>query len=75
VIGTIPEGREPSPVGRAVLGAHDSNIHHALARSLLPEARVGRCWQARQEDIPAFQAVELVKPAQRATRAAPASEG
>jgi hypothetical protein len=75
VIGTIPEGREPSPVARAGLGAHDLNVHHALARSLLPEARAGRCWQVRREDIPAFQAVELVKPAERAALVAPAGEG
>jgi hypothetical protein len=72
---TIREGRKPSPIDRAVLGAKDLNVHHALALSILPEARAGRCWRARQEDIPAFQAVELVKPAQRATLAAPASEG
>ncbi len=75
VSGTIPEGREPSPVARAVLGAHDLNAHRALALSLLPGARVGRCWQVRREDIPASQPVVLVKPVERAALAAPAGEG
>jgi hypothetical protein len=75
VIGTIPEGREPSPVDRAVLGAKDLNVHRALAKSLLPGARVGRCWQVRHEDIAAFPAGELGKPAERAALAAPAGEG
>ena len=72
---TIRKGLEPSPVARAVLGAHDLNAHRALAKSLLPGARVGRCWQVRHEAIPAFQAVELVKPAERAALAAPTGQG
>jgi hypothetical protein len=75
VIGTIPEGLEPSPVDRAVLGAHDLNVHRALAKSLRPGARVGRCRQVGREAIPAFQAGKLVKPAERAALAAPAGEG
>jgi hypothetical protein len=75
VIGTVPEGREPSPVDRAGLGAKELNIHRALAKSILPGARVGRCWRVRHEAIPAFPAVELVKPAERAALAAPAGEG
>jgi hypothetical protein len=66
--GTVPEGREPSPVDRAALGANDLNVHRALAKSILPGARVGRCWRVRHEAIPAFQAVALVTPAERAAK-------
>jgi hypothetical protein len=75
VIGTIPEGREPSPVDRAALGAKDLNIHRALAKSLLPGARVGRCWQVRHEDTPAFQAGDLASQAKRTALTTLASEG
>jgi hypothetical protein len=74
VIGIIPEGLEPSPVDRAVLGANDINADRALAKSTLPGARVGRCWYIRREDITAFQAVDLAKPAKRAALATLASE-
>jgi hypothetical protein len=75
VIGTIPEGLEPSPVDRAVLGAKDLNIHRALAKSLLPGARAGRCWQIRREAIPVSQPVVLAKQVERAALAAPTGQG
>jgi hypothetical protein len=68
VIGIIPEGLEPSPVDRAVLGANDINADRALAKSTLPGARVGRCWYVRHEDITASHAVDLAKQAERAAK-------
>jgi hypothetical protein len=75
VIGIVPKGREPSPVDRVALGVSDINADRELARAALPDARVGRCWCVRREDITAFQAGDLVKQAKHAALATLASEG
>jgi hypothetical protein len=75
VIGIIPEGLEPSPVDRVALGVSDINADRELARAALPDARVGRCWCVRREDITAFYAGDLVKQAKHAALATLASEG
>jgi hypothetical protein len=75
VIGIVPKGLEPSPVDRVALGVSDINADRELARAALPDARVGRCWCVRREDITAFYAGDLVKQAKHAALATLASEG
>ena len=68
MIGIVPKGLEPSPVDRVALGVSDINADRELARAALPDARVGRCWCVRREDITAFHAGDLVKQAERAAK-------
>jgi hypothetical protein len=75
VIGIVPKGLEPSPVDRVALGVSDINADRELARAALPDARVGRCWCVRREDITAFYAGDLVKQAKHAALSTLAIEG